>query len=451
MIIIFAIVLSLIHDFRILNIMSSHNSWHMLIENDILDLKKIFIDKVNSKAIIFSCNDMIISIEIKTLSKDTINKILYARFITIISFHFMTIIFIHHSNLSNDRDFFFESFDSNVSLYAHAIDFFTNCIMIKNDSTQSIKIFRNARLDRITKIQYLNVFHVDSNVKNYVERKSTRVQKSWWFNRVLKTAVIAYITVIAMITTSQNVVHSNDVTIHNLNLIAVSTFKVIVNNYFNLWKSEKFVKLSMNQWMRIFLKSDWKVRIFEKIKVYSLETENKKLVNQIFDDLQAKKRLKYTVESILFSYLVFVIWKMINEQRKSRMIIDIRKLNAITLSNAYLLSLQKDITSTVKECQYLSIIDCASFFYQWRVHSKNRHKLTVVSHREQKTFQITMMNYKNSSFYVQRQMNCLFRDLFFVKAFYRWHHHIFQNNEKARHSFEQDIRNLDRKRNFNQF
>jgi hypothetical protein len=31
-IIIFAIVLSLIHDFRILNIMSNHISWHILVE-----------------------------------------------------------------------------------------------------------------------------------------------------------------------------------------------------------------------------------------------------------------------------------------------------------------------------------------------------------------------------------------------------------------------------------
>jgi hypothetical protein len=169
--------------------------------------------------------------------------------------------------------------------------------------------------------------------------------------------------------------------------------------------------------MRISLRFDWESRIFEKVKIYSLETKDKKLVNQIFNDLHTKERLKYIIESTSFNYSVFVVWKTINDKKKDRVVINIRKLNAITLLDAYFLSLQFDIISTIKECQYLFVINCAFFFYQWRVHSKNRHKLIVVSHREQKTFQVAIMSYKNSSSYVQRQVNRLFRELFFVKAF----------------------------------
>jgi hypothetical protein len=165
------------------------------------------------------------------------------------------------------------------------------------------------------------------------------------------------------------------------------------------------------------LRFDWEIRIFEKAKIYSLETKNKNLVDQIFDDLHAKRRLKYTIESTSFSYFVFVVWKMINNQRKDRVVIDIRDLNAIILFDAYSLSLQSDVISAVKECKYFSIIDCVSFFYQWRMHSSDRHKLTIVSHRDQKIFQIAVMRYKNSSSYVQRQIDRLFRELFFVKAF----------------------------------
>jgi hypothetical protein len=234
---------------------------------------------------------------------------------------------------------------------------------------------------------------------------------------MLKTAAAAYIAVIAIITTSSNVVHSNDVIIHNSTSQAVFIFSNLIDQYSKLWKSEEFVKLSENQWMRILLRFDWKTRIFEKVKVYSLELKDKKLVDQTFDDLQDKERLKFITKFTSFSYLVFVVWKNVNDKKKKRVVVNIRDLNAIILFDAYSLFLQFDVISAVKRCHFLSIIDCASFFYQWRVHSENLHKLIVVFHRDQKIFQVAIMNYKNSSSYVQRQIDRLFRELSFVKVF----------------------------------
>jgi hypothetical protein len=136
--------------------------------------------------------------------------------------------------------------------------------------------------------------------------------------------------------------------------------------------------------------------------VYPLGTEDKKLIDQTFDDLQAKRRLKYTIESTSFSYLVFVVCKMVNDKRKGRVVMNIRGLNFMMLSDVYSLPLQEDIISAVKNCNFLSVIDCASFFYQWRVHSSDRHKLTVVSHRGQETFQVTVMGYKIAHTYNDR-------------------------------------------------
>jgi hypothetical protein len=375
-----------------------------------LNFEEIFINDVNSKITIANCQHMIISIEIRTLTKEMINKVLHARFITIISSYSMIIILIHRSNLSFIWDFWFESADLNMSLYAHTMNDFIKCIMIKNAFNKSINIFRNTRLSTIIEIQYSNGFHAesDTSIQNLVEQKSRRIHRVSWFIRVFKTTTTAYIAATTIIISNSNIDHSNDVTIHNSNLIVIFIFKIIIDDYFNLWKSEKFVKLSKNQWMRISLKFDWEIRIFEKIKIYSLRTENKKLVDQIFDDLHAKKRLKYTIESTSFSYSVFVIWKMINDQKKNQIVIDIRDLNAIILFDAYSLSLQSDVISAIKKCKYLSIIECASFFYQWRIHSSNRHKLTIISYRDQKIFQIAIMKYKNNSSYVQKQIDKLF-------------------------------------------
>ncbi len=125
---------------------------NMLIDNDILDLGRIIIDEVNNKVIIFSCNDMIISTEIRTLIKKMINKIVHARTITIISSLSMMFILIHNANLLKNRDFLFESIDANIFIYAHAINFFIIFIMIKNDFINVIKISRNSRLETIIEI-----------------------------------------------------------------------------------------------------------------------------------------------------------------------------------------------------------------------------------------------------------------------------------------------------------
>ncbi len=175
-----------------------------------------------------------------------INKFLHARSTILISFYSMIIISIHNSNLFSERDFLFESFDLDIFLYAHAIDVFTNFIIAKNEFSNIIKISRNARLEQITKIQYLNVFHVDANanhIKKYVERKSAKHHKTLWFIRVLKVAVIVYTAAATIFFSTLDTVLSNDVTIHESNFIAISIFTQIVNIYFNLWKSEEFVKL----------------------------------------------------------------------------------------------------------------------------------------------------------------------------------------------------------------
>ncbi len=151
---------------------------NMLIDNDILESKRFFIDDFNSRVIIVSCNDMIILIEIRIFSKNIINKVLHVRSITMISSHSIALIIIHSANLFTNRDFLFEFMNIDVSLYAHIIDVITNAIMTKNEFSRCIKISRNTRLDMIIEIQYLNAFLADSDeMKNYAERKSTRTHK----------------------------------------------------------------------------------------------------------------------------------------------------------------------------------------------------------------------------------------------------------------------------------
>ena len=63
----------------------------------------------------------------------------------------------------------------------------------------------------------------------------------------------------------------------------------------------------------------------------------------------------------------------------------------------------------VNNCNYISIIDCFEIFYQWHVHSKNYDKLTIVIHRNQEFVNVTIMKYRNSSAYVQKQIDKILR------------------------------------------
>ena len=73
----------------------------------------------------------------------------------------------------------------------------------------------------------------------------------------------------------------NDVIINNFEI--VNFFVKIVEKFFVLWNDIEFVKLSKKNWMRIFLKSNWKIKIINKIKIYFFDVKNQQLIDDIFD------------------------------------------------------------------------------------------------------------------------------------------------------------------------
>ena len=170
--------------------------------------------------------------------------------------------------------------------------------------------------------------------------------------------------------------------------------------------------------MRIFFRTDWENKISEKTKMYFLKIKNRAFVDKTFDELHDLNRLFWINEFTSFNYSMFCVWKNVNEERKNRVVVNIRKFNVITQSNVYFLSFQMKIISVVKNCFYIFVVNAFVFFYQWRVHSNDRHKLIVMNYRNQKSFNVVVMKYKNSSVYVQRQIDRLFRVYRkFVKAY----------------------------------
>jgi hypothetical protein len=173
---------------------------------------------------------------------------------------------------------------------------------------------------------------------------------------------------------------------------------------FNVWKKHDFsiIIFSKNH-MSIDLKSDWADKI-KSNKVYFLSFDEKVIIDKTFDNLHAKEKIKWFTNSTSFNYFIFVIYRTIMKNdklvRKKRVVINIRELNAIIVLNVYFMSAQTNIIAAIAECRYILVMNVLKYFYQWTIKFDDRHKLTIISHCDQKQFNVCVMSYKNSSLYV---------------------------------------------------
>ena len=130
------------------------------------------------------------------------------------------------------------------------------------------------------------------------------------------------------IISSSNIVLFNDVIIYSFDESKV--FRNLIAEFSTLWIDSDFVDLSKKNWMKISLKTNWENKISEKTKMYFLKTRDRALVDKTFDELHDLNRLFWINEFTSFNYSMFCEWKNVNEERKSRVVVNIRKLNVIT-------------------------------------------------------------------------------------------------------------------------
>ena len=207
---------------------------NMLINNDVLDFENIIIDSIKKQIHIINI-DVIISMNIRS-SKISIQRFVYIRKIIMILSQFEMIIIIHHTTLFASRDFLFEfANDINFTLYAHLVNVFTFAILVRNDKNQSIQIFRNFRLNRISEFDFLNVFQIDiekiDQVKHLTIKKSKFTHQNDWFKKFLAVCVIAYIVVVAIKFADFSIVN---IDVINVDLINVDLIILVVSSISNL-------------------------------------------------------------------------------------------------------------------------------------------------------------------------------------------------------------------------
>lgn len=142
------------------------------------------------------------------------------------------------------------------------------------------------------------------------------------------------------------------------------------------------VNISESEWMEVPLVPNWdKHYKAGQAKNYPLGTKDREVVDKQFDKYHEQGRMEWNTEVTPFLYPCFLVWRVLpNGTKKERVVMDIRALNRITIPDAYPLPMQSDILAVIRGAKYISTIDCAFFFHQWRVKKAHRHCLTMISH-----------------------------------------------------------------------
>ena len=397
---------------------------NLLIENDFLDFKDFTIDISNKKTSITSC-DVDIDLSIKQREFYVRRNIHAIQTILISSKEEISI--SAKFSVFDDRDFLFESTKKvNFTLFHHIVDSYTNEIMIRNDSFNAVKISKNFCLKFVIELTYDDCFQIEFSEiyrimtvskRNWIKQSKTVATN---FILLLSSKTISHQFEVQAIFQFENFKKcklSNEIMIYE-DQNSIHVYIKLMNEFLVLWHDEDFINISKKQWMKFFLRQDWQSYVNEKFRVYFLNIENRKMINKTFDELQRQKRFQWTTFSTSFSYFVFVTWRTINEVRKNRVVVNIRDLNKLLVFDAYSLSLQSDIIANIQECTHISILDAVFFFYQWKTHSNDAYKQTIVTFRDQEIFLVSIMSNRNSVLYVQRQMNQILRHVrHFAKTF----------------------------------
>ena len=392
---------------------------NMLIENDILELESFIIDVSKKTTTINNC-EIIIDLFIRQRDLFVRRNILSNHRI-IVSLDSQARISFDY-NISEERNFLFElSIESDCTMFHHLINSYISEVVMQNDSSRSVIIFKKFCLRSVSKLTYDHCFQISK-----IDMTMQSSKKNWFDQSNQYSFNSIDIKNISKKSSNESEFNnrkdklkirlSNDIMIYENNE-TVFVYSKLLEEFSTLWKDEEFINVFNEHWMKISLIDDWQSKITEKFKIYSLRTEKRKIVDKIFDELHRQRRLKWTTDSILFFYFVFIAWKTSNDVRKSRAVVDIKKLNKLIVSDFYSLSLQSDIINDLRNCTHISVLDATIFFYQWRVHFDHIYRLTIVTHREQKTFLISVMKCKNSVTYVQRQMNTFLKYLIFAKIY----------------------------------
>ena len=149
---------------------------------------------------------------------------------------------------------------------------------------------------------------------------------------------------------------------------------------------------------------------------YTMSMKDRKAMNEILNSFEKDDRIQKMFLKTIFSTtsFVFVIWK----GDKSKIVINLKKINIKLHSNVYSLSKQNIILSSFDDSEIFFFIDLTKGFFQQNTDLKNWWKTTfVTSHKSFEWLTISNMKLKNTSDFFQNRMKKIFEFYFWKFVF----------------------------------
>ena len=196
-------------------------------------------------------------------------------------------------------------------------------------------ISHHTPLSWIVKYEADSCFLISLNLLPHAELfKSTNwVKLTFW---ALMTVTAVYHIAFSTSVKSEHQLQ-NEITVYEQISTAVRALTDITDHYSSLWEDkENMTDISEDEWMKISLLNNWQEHYkSEQVKIYSLSTKDYKLIDKAFDKLHKQNCIIWITQSTPFIYLCFVIWKITLTDWKGCVVVNIKALNWITMSDTY--------------------------------------------------------------------------------------------------------------------
>ena len=177
-------------------------------------------------------------------------------------------------------------------------------------------------------------------------------------------------------------------------------FVRICESFPKLWYDKGLIKVPSNELIYVpLIKGQQNQKI--KSYIYPLNSQDRKVLNKVFNELYCQGKIVYITKPTPFVYLVFVIWCIVKGQQKRRVVIDLYAFNRITVPNNYPLPLQLEIIAILCGKKFITAIDVTSFFYQFDIYPPYRDRFTLINPYSLEQPIVVLIGFRNSPVYVQ--------------------------------------------------
>jgi len=208
----------------------------------------------------------------------------------------------------------------------------------------------------------------------------------------------------------------NGIHIYALDPKLADSFEKLVRAHPKLWVNEGLVKMYEDEMMKIPLVEGWENQKIAN-RSYPLSKKDLKVVDKVFDDLHDQSKMEWVNEATPFGAPFFVVHRTVAGEPKGRVVIDLRGLNRVTVPDNYPLPLQSEVIASLRGKKFITVIDAASFFYQFGVYPPHRDRFTVISPRGLERSTVALMGFRNPPAYTQRYMDRLLLKHPYCRAF----------------------------------